>query len=148
VLTGLGNRRKLETMPKLSGIWMLTMWDVDGLKRVNDTQGHAAGDAYMRDFARALQSATAANDQLFRVGGDEFLGLHQDFTDIYALEARVKRAFPNVSVGWSFVADGNLEVAMLEADERLYAEKETKKQKARAVKVVSKITRLETKKIA
>ncbi|NJK45057.1 MAG: GGDEF domain-containing protein [Pleurocapsa sp. SU_196_0] len=47
-MTGLGNRRKLETMPKLRGSWMLTTWDVDGLKRVNDTQGHAAGDQYLR----------------------------------------------------------------------------------------------------
>jgi diguanylate cyclase (GGDEF)-like protein len=148
-LTGLGNRRKLETLPKPSGLWMLTMWDVDGLKRVNDTDGHAAGDAYLREFARALQSATAAKDELFRVGGDEFLGLHQNFTDVHALEARVKRNFPNVSVGWSFVSAGNLEAAMLEADAMLYEAKEHKKlQKARGSKAISKITRLETKKIA
>ena len=125
-MTGLGNRRALETLPMLSGQWLVTMWDVDGLKRINDTQGHAAGDAYLLAFVRALESATSANDRLFRVGGDEFMGLHQNFSDAAALEARVRRNFRHVSMGWAVLDKGtNLQAVMLEADRVLYAVKQS-----------------------
>jgi diguanylate cyclase (GGDEF)-like protein len=125
-MTGLGNRRALETLPALTGQWLVTMWDVDGLKSVNDTQGHAAGDAYLLAFVRALESATAASDRLFRVGGDEFMGLHQNFSDAAALEARVRRNFRHVSMGWAELKDGtNLQAVMLEADRVLYAVKQS-----------------------
>lgn len=125
-MTGLGNRRALETLPALTGQWLVTMWDVDGLKRVNDTQGHAAGDAYLLAFVRALESATAASDRLFRAGGDEFMGLHQNFSDAAALEARVRRNFRHVSMGWAVLEGGaDLQAVMLEADRVLYAVKES-----------------------
>jgi diguanylate cyclase (GGDEF)-like protein len=146
-MTGLGNRRKLETMAKLRGQWMVTTWDVDGLKRINDTQGHAAGDQYLRDFARALQSGTAASDELFRMGGDEFMGLHQNYTDARRLEWRVSRVFPNVSMGWAMVVNGDLQRAMLEADEMLYEAKEAKKT-PRVSRVISGITKLEARRVA
>lgn len=125
-MTGLGNRRALEILPALTGQWLVTMWDVDSLKRVNDTQGHAAGDAYLLAFVRALESATSANDRLFRVGGDEFMGLHQNFSDAAALEARVRRNFRHVSMGWAVLEGGaDLQAVMLEADRVLYAVKES-----------------------
>jgi diguanylate cyclase (GGDEF)-like protein len=129
-MTGLGNRRKLENLPRLEGEWMVTMWDVDGLKRVNDSQGHAAGDQYLLAFSRALESATAANDQLFRIGGDEFMGVHQNYADAAALEARVKRNFPNVSMGWAMVEGRELPSVMFEADSRLYAVKHARTESA------------------
>ena len=125
-MTGLGNRRALEILPALTGQWLVTMWDVDSLKRVNDTQGHAAGDAYLLAFVRALESATSANDRLFRVGGDEFMGLHQNFSDAAALEARVRRNFRHVSMGWAVLEGGaDLQAVMLEADRVLYTVKES-----------------------
>jgi diguanylate cyclase (GGDEF)-like protein len=130
-MTGLGNRRKLDSLPRLEGEWMVTMWDVDGLKRINDSQGHAAGDQYLLAFSRALESATAAQDQLFRIGGDEFLGIHQSYADAAALEARVKRNFPNVSMGWAMVEGRALASVMFEADSRLYAAKHAKNETAK-----------------
>jgi diguanylate cyclase (GGDEF)-like protein len=122
-MTGLMNRRALESLPELHGQWLLTTWDVDGLKRVNDVHGHAAGDAYLLEFVRALESATAAEDRLYRMGGDEFVGLHEDFSDASALESRVRRNFPQVSMGSALVRSGDLHAAMLEADRALYAVK-------------------------
>ena len=129
-MTGLGNRRKMENLPRLEGEWLVTMWDVDGLKRVNDTQGHAAGDEYLLAFSRALESATAAKDQLFRIGGDEFLGIHRDYAAASALEDRVKRSFPNVSMGWAMVEGRELASVMFEADSRLYAVKHARAESA------------------
>lgn len=81
-LTGLGNRRvlnqKLETIFTRNPIdrqdVALIMCDVDGLKKVNDSKGHAAGDRLLIETATALQRAadTVANSTVCRIGGDEF----------------------------------------------------------------------------
>jgi diguanylate cyclase (GGDEF)-like protein/PAS domain S-box-containing protein len=47
--------------------------DLDGFKEVNDTAGHAAGDAVLIETARRLQRAVRAGDTIARVGGDEFV---------------------------------------------------------------------------
>jgi diguanylate cyclase (GGDEF)-like protein len=46
--------------------------DMDGLKQVNDTHGHLAGDALIREFAHRCQSIIGKSDTLARLGGDEF----------------------------------------------------------------------------
>ena len=81
-LTGLGNRRVLEE--RLREVFdrpavdrqdvAVIMCDVDGLKVVNDTEGHAAGDALLVEAARALAeaAATVAGSTVCRIGGDEF----------------------------------------------------------------------------
>jgi diguanylate cyclase (GGDEF)-like protein len=48
------------------------MADIDDFKAVNDTHGHAAGDAVLRAAARALASAVRDTDLVFRYGGEEF----------------------------------------------------------------------------
>ncbi|WP_051529446.1 sensor domain-containing diguanylate cyclase [Meiothermus cerbereus] len=83
-LTGLGNRHALEEgFPKLKaqaerlGLPLtLIYWDMDGLKRVNDQHGHAAGDQAIKALATALRSTFRQEDQVFRIGGDEFVSLH------------------------------------------------------------------------
>lgn len=47
--------------------------DIDDLKRLNDTYGHAAGDVAIRSVARAIRALVRADDLVFRWGGDEFL---------------------------------------------------------------------------
>jgi diguanylate cyclase (GGDEF)-like protein len=81
-LTGLGNRRVLES--KLRQIFQrspiarqdvaVIMCDVDDLKTVNDTYGHATGDAVLLEAADALRLAVAglADATVCRIGGDEF----------------------------------------------------------------------------
>jgi len=52
---------------------VLAFIDVDGLKRVNDEQGHAAGDALLQDVVGAIRSRLRSYDPVVRFGGDEFV---------------------------------------------------------------------------
>ena len=51
----------------------LLMADIDLFKRVNDTYGHIAGDAVIREIAKTLKSNTRRSDYVGRYGGEEFL---------------------------------------------------------------------------
>jgi diguanylate cyclase (GGDEF)-like protein len=51
---------------------MLLMFDLDDFKKVNDTHGHAAGDAFLTAFGAALASEVRPSDVVARMGGDEF----------------------------------------------------------------------------
>jgi diguanylate cyclase (GGDEF)-like protein len=85
-LTGLPNRRQGEVqLQKLLLRFQRTgapacvaMLDLDYFKRVNDTHGHAVGDAVLRAFAQAGLSSLRATDSLARWGGEEFLLLLED----------------------------------------------------------------------
>ena len=152
-LTGLGNRRALARAfaacaRRHEPATRLAVVDLDGLKAVNDTLGHAAGDAVLVAFARALRRF-ASPAQAFRVGGDEFailaqggaawveLAVHNatvearhalaehachdtDRFDRHALGASVGAVDPS-RYAWS------LEAALLEADRRMYADKAGKR---------------------
>jgi diguanylate cyclase (GGDEF)-like protein len=58
---------------RLWGRGSVALVDLDDLKTINDTMGHAAGDAAIRAVASAIRSVIRADDFLFRWGGDEFL---------------------------------------------------------------------------
>ena len=79
-LTGLLNRRALEERHAQEtraaaadgSPLALVLLDLDHFKRVNDTHGHAVGDAVLRDVAALLRQGLRAGDALFRIGGEEF----------------------------------------------------------------------------
>jgi diguanylate cyclase (GGDEF)-like protein len=79
-LTGLANRRSwddqlgraLAHAARSSETVSIAVCDVDGLKRVNDEEGHGAGDVLIQDVARCLGEGARAADLLARIGGDEF----------------------------------------------------------------------------
>jgi diguanylate cyclase (GGDEF)-like protein len=79
-LTGVGNRRHLlqrlteECARSERGgePFALLVIDLDGFKRVNDTHGHAAGDACLQHFTLMAQTRLRPGDMLARTGGDEF----------------------------------------------------------------------------
>jgi diguanylate cyclase (GGDEF)-like protein len=81
-LTGLLNRRGFEAALKreLAAVGRtahsegtLILIDLDGFKRVNDSYGHAAGDAYLIEVADFLRMHCRPNDVIARLGGDEFV---------------------------------------------------------------------------
>lgn len=72
-LTGLYNRKKLNDIEL--DVFDLVFIDLDGLKLINDTKGHLAGDLVIARFANVLLGATHPHELAFRVGGDEFVVL-------------------------------------------------------------------------
>lgn len=82
-LTGLNNRRgfyllaeqALRAARRHRRNCMLAFLDLDGLKRVNDEQGHDVGDMLISDLAQVLRSTLRESDIIARIGGDEFLVL-------------------------------------------------------------------------
>jgi diguanylate cyclase (GGDEF)-like protein len=79
-LTGLLNRREWDRQLRLAIArctrtnqpLSVVVMDVDGLKQVNDTDGHAAGDRYLQDISAAWAGTIRETDSLGRIGGDEF----------------------------------------------------------------------------
>ena len=116
--------------------------DLDGLKSVNDTHGHEAGDVLIRSAAKILSSVFRAEDLVARTGGDEFIVLlvESDEERTAALMKRVRDAEQRLnsegtiaqvrlSLG-SATAYQHKEMATLinEADKRMYEDKTTYKQ--------------------
>jgi len=66
-------RRAVERAHRADERLVVAFVDVDGLKRVNDTHGHAAGDALLRGVVRAMFADVRSYDLVIRYGGDEFL---------------------------------------------------------------------------
>jgi diguanylate cyclase (GGDEF)-like protein/PAS domain S-box-containing protein len=95
-LTGLYNRRYMEEMLRqhISRVTRhlhplgVIMIDIDHFKRFNDTHGHAAGDALLRELGRVLQSRIRLEDIACRYGGEEFLLIMPDAS----LDAAQQRA--------------------------------------------------------
>ncbi|MCW2606739.1 MAG: hypothetical protein JWO60_1432, partial [Frankiales bacterium] len=93
-LTGLANRATLleRTAQALAGGRpALVYCDLDGFKTVNDTGGHAAGDAVLQQVARRLEAAIAGEALLARLGGDEFAVLLEGTPSAAQADALVRR---------------------------------------------------------
>jgi GGDEF domain-containing protein len=91
--------------------------DIDGLKTVNDTLGHAEGDRFIKNVANQLDNtAKAADGVVARVGGDEFVLLVKEIISFGNPE--------NFSYGWVCIADYvNLDAALDQADTNMYTRK-------------------------
>lgn len=148
-LTGLGNRKKLsqymrseEVMRYItSGQIGVLQLDLDKFKEINDTLGHAAGDAVLQHVAGGLRSNAGRSDLICRTGGDEFLLICLKIASQEALMARaelVLRAInrpmswkgQTVPVGISIGASMPLrdttsgEALIQQADQALYSAKD------------------------
>lgn len=97
-LTGLNNRRGFHVLANAALLaarthghdCALAFLDVDGLKRVNDEEGHDAGDVLIADVADVLRTSMSMSDIVARLGGDEFAVLVTEYGDgAAALKARL-----------------------------------------------------------
>ncbi|ENJ9653340.1 diguanylate cyclase [Clostridium botulinum] len=93
-LTGLYNRRffekELKRLDAKKNLPLtIVMADVNGLKLVNDSFGHAAGDELLEKVSEVIKKGCRSNDIIARLGGDEFVILLPK-TDIYETEQIVK----------------------------------------------------------
>jgi len=74
-LTGLSNRRALNALFSRHNVGervALVMFDIDHFKNVNDTMGHAGGDAALRHLSRLVKETLRPRDSAARIGGEEF----------------------------------------------------------------------------
>ena len=141
-LTGLYNRhymndelrRMTAYATRHDGSFAIISLDVDGLKVVNDTRGHQAGDDLLRAMADALRAVLRIEDVAVRVGGDEFVVLVPDADRAAAVSVvhRIKQrtaalgehGTAPVSAGIAVWRRGtDPDVTLSEADEELYRAK-------------------------
>ncbi len=120
---------EIERARRTGGSLVLAMIDVDSLKSVNDSRGHAAGDQLLHVVATAITETLRAYDVTVRWGGDEFLCAISGVTTEVAAErlAEIQRALGNrqpsasVSIGRAELQDDDtLESLIARADAELY----------------------------
>ena len=133
-LTGVMNRNALEmTGGDLYGEGHslgLVVADVNGLKRENDSKGHAAGDRLIVATGKALANVFGL-ERVFRTGGDEFLVILQDYTreevaeGMASVKAFLKTVDVSVSLGHAFTPsyDGAFDALQKMADSQMYEDK-------------------------
>tara|TARA_R110002124_G_scaffold64985_2_gene177572 strand:+ start:376884 stop:378086 length:1203 start_codon:yes stop_codon:yes gene_type:complete len=152
MLTGIGNRRyfvrrarqEIKRAARLEKGLCICMVDIDFFKIVNDTHGHAAGDYVLREFVDIIKSAIRLEDDVARIGGEEFIILlpASDLESSLIVAERVRQRLEErpfvlpetgetlkvtASFGLTQVdteQDEDIEIAMSRADEALYASKE------------------------
>ncbi len=142
-LTGIGNRRAYEDKKEeieSGGIkedLIYVVFDLNGLKAVNDNAGHDAGDVFLRETAKLIKNAFEKYGFVFRTGGDEFVALLSVTKDEFegaktffeqSIEEYNKNGEVQVSVSMGFSEFGPKEnVGLVElarqADKMMYAQK-------------------------
>jgi diguanylate cyclase (GGDEF)-like protein/PAS domain S-box-containing protein len=144
-LTGLYNRRgftalaeqQLRVASRAGRRLVLLFCDVDGLKPVNDKEGHEAGDRLLREAAQVLLDTFRTSDVVARLGGDEFVVLTSDASELddASLRRRLEIALDDhprlsFSIGVAIfdpLAPRPLSALIVEADSAMYGDKRRKR---------------------
>jgi diguanylate cyclase len=137
-LTGVGNRRAWDRLldaeearcRRYGSAASLVAIDLDELKRVNDREGHAAGDRLLRRTAQVIDSTRRAADVVARLGGDEFgvLAVECDEAAAKILAERLRSALRSAGIRASVGhatrdPSGGLAQAWALADRAMYSQK-------------------------
>lgn len=109
-LTGLLNRRAIEhsldkeaqRLQRFGEIYSVMLVDIDHFKRINDNQGHAAGDEVLRAVAAQLKEHAREVDRVARYGGEEFCVLlpHTDHEGALQAAERLRSAVHSTNIPW------------------------------------------------
>jgi diguanylate cyclase (GGDEF)-like protein/PAS domain S-box-containing protein len=153
-LTGFYNRfyfdQEMERLKEDKSVPIsVIMLDVDGLKEINDTLGHAAGDKMLKQTASVLLSVFRTEDIIARIGGDEFVVLlpGADYTVVDKAIRRIRDVLDqsatvmgglglSLSIGAATAEHPEqLQDTFILADERMYQDKMTKTRRKREVSV-------------
>lgn len=138
MLTGVKNRNAMNNVvdeikagkKTMNAPYAVLFTDLNGLKKVNDVEGHSAGDQLLKKVADMLQ-CVFFDSEIYRAGGDEFMILVEraDKAEIELRLERLRNYSENedeghFAVGVCFV-DGDIDIlnAMRIADERMYDDK-------------------------
>ena len=141
-LTGVYNRRGWNTIMNVEQQRCeryqcqaaIIMLDLDGLKEINDSQGHKYGDEMIKNAASVLMNTVRSFDLVSRIGGDEFAILAVEIS-VEETERMVRRILQeleqagiNASIGWANRhAEMTLPEVLEQADENMYANKQKHK---------------------
>ncbi|MGN0599647.1 MAG: diguanylate cyclase domain-containing protein [Oscillospiraceae bacterium] len=132
-LTGIGNRHAMNLLcarlkePVPLG---LIFCDISGLKHINDTFGHCAGDEYIQNACAVLKKLFPI-ETLFRIGGDELLAILTDTSQAAVdektalLKSELENSSIAMAVGSAFgISDGNgMSKLLFEAETKMYKDK-------------------------
>lgn len=136
-LTGVGNRRALNNFVdkclRPGTMYAVIFIDVNELKKMNDTFGHARGDLLIQTIAYVL-SNVAGKNHVFRLGGDEFLAIMpcQDDTEAVTLLDHIEQDMHthhcSAALGYvlCLAPFSNLDALIHKADEKMYRDKKEK----------------------
>lgn len=111
----------------------VVVFDLNGLKQINDTQGHQAGDLFLKQACKTI-CEVFRHSPVFRIGGDEFavISQGQDYEHILELMTRMRASnVQNESLGGAIIACGmaryhgenSVSAVFDRADERMYEDK-------------------------
>ncbi len=133
-LTGLLNRQAYyaDISNDPEEISALISIDMNGLKAINDTEGHKAGDVAISTIAGCFLRAAKRKQLVYRVGGDEFVVVCRKVSEeeVIALTKRIHQQVDatkySCSVGYSYSHDGKkpIDELLSESDANMYAEKQ------------------------
>jgi len=104
-LTGLANRRQFDERVGIAvarsrrhGTPLALLYmDIDHFKHINDSLGHLAGDAVLKEFALRVSTCVRTGDLVARLGGDEFVMLVEDGINAEGAEAIARKIIASVS---------------------------------------------------
>lgn len=138
-MTGLFNRSKYLQMSE--GVYKkadklgVIFWDINFLKKINDSLGHESGDKLICTVADSFKEISADNDHVYRVGGDEFVMItagvdeeyvHNKIAEWNTFLARLQEGTDiplSVSVGYAYGRGDEFDELAKEADSMMYENK-------------------------
>ena len=103
--------------------------DMNDLKKINDTQGHAAGDLALETVAKCLLETGTRKKRVYRIGGDEFaifyLGTKTEdiVRDIDEMRGELAKTPYVCAFGYEMVDNKDIDKAMRQADQKMYSNK-------------------------